>query len=75
MLCMAIFLVLPICTFTAFSSLFPALNSSLFSLVTSSNESPHATSIPWIDNASECQYTNRNWHDNKCWDEQHSPTF
>lgn len=74
-LCIAIFLVLPICTFTAFFSLFSSTNYSLFSLITSSNDSPHATSIPWIDNASECQYTNRSWHENKCWDDEHSHTF
>lgn len=75
MMCMAIFLVLPTCTFTALSALLPVLNPSLFLLMFSSNKSPYATSIPWIDNANECQYTNRNWHDNKCWDEEHSPTF
>ncbi len=70
----AVFLALPSCAFTTFYYLFSSSASSLYFL-NSSTESPHATSIPWIDNASECQYTHRNWHDNKCWDDEHSPTF
>jgi hypothetical protein len=36
---------------------------------------PYPTSIPWIDNQSECRHTNRTWHDGKCWDSEHSPMF
>ncbi|WGV25704.1 hypothetical protein [Halotia branconii] len=37
--------------------------------------SPYPTSIPWIDNQSECRHTNRTWRDGKCWDSEHSPMF
>ncbi|MBD2356978.1 hypothetical protein H6G41_20505 [Tolypothrix sp. FACHB-123] len=73
---MAFFLGLPVATFIIIYSLFyGSSSSSLFSFLNSSKESPHATSIPWIDNAAECQYTQREWHDNKCWDKEHSPSF
>ncbi|MBD2197906.1 MULTISPECIES: hypothetical protein [Calothrix] len=73
---LALFLGLPISTFIIIYSLFyPASSSALFSSLTSNKQSPYATSIPWIDNAAECQDTQREWHDNKCWDKEHSPSF
>jgi hypothetical protein len=63
---------LPICTLLTLSSIFPLLTASLFTSIESSH---YSTSIPWIDNASECQYTGRNWRDRKCWDDQHNPMF
>lgn len=35
----------------------------------------HATSIPWLTNQYICQETGRIWRDDKCWDEEHNPTF
>lgn len=55
-------------------STFTILNlvlSSIYFIPTS----PHPTSIPWINNQSDCERTNRNWYDGKCWDAEHSPTF
>ncbi|MEA5505324.1 hypothetical protein VB735_19860 [Halotia wernerae UHCC 0503] len=49
-----------------------------FSFIFSSTFIPtstYPTSIPWIDNQSECRHTNRIWRDGKCWDSEHSPTF
>ncbi|MEH1902862.1 MAG: hypothetical protein V7L04_15950 [Nostoc sp.] len=63
---------LPICTLITLSFLLPLFTASLFASI---GTSYHSTSIPWIDNASECQYTGRNWRDRKCWDNQHSPMF
>ncbi|BAY92513.1 hypothetical protein NIES3275_45490 [Microchaete diplosiphon NIES-3275] len=74
--CVAGLIILPIASFATFRFLSSSSTySSVSSLFTSQNTSAHETSIPWIDNPSECQYTDRSWHDNKCWDEQHSPTF
>ncbi|BAY61054.1 hypothetical protein NIES22_11150 [Calothrix brevissima NIES-22] len=75
-LVMAFLLGLPISTFIIIYSLFYSSSSaSLLSFLYSNKESPYATSIPWIDNAAECQDTQREWHDNKCWDKEHSPSF
>ncbi|MEH2412291.1 hypothetical protein [Nostoc sp.] len=61
------------CSFT----IFPFLWSSFTSLAsfTSISTSPYPTSIPWIFDKSECEHTNRTWSNQKCWDDQHSPTF
>ncbi|MBC1221614.1 hypothetical protein GNF10_21795 [Nostoc sp. UCD121] len=61
-------IILPICTLTTLS-LFTA---SLFASIGTSH---YSTSIPWIDDASECEYTGRKWRDRKCWDNQHNPMF
>lgn len=47
--------------------------SLVSSIVSSSVTSP--TSIPWIENKSDCENTNRTWGDNKCWDYEHSSMF
>lgn len=65
--CIIFLIILPVCTFTTFSF--------IFSLFTYSELSPNPTSIPWIDNQSECLHTHRTWQDNKCWDDEHSSTF
>lgn len=51
-----------------------SLQFSLFSFDSISTSS-YPTSIPWINNKSECEYTNRNWRDGKCWDSEHNPMF
>ncbi|MBD2299275.1 hypothetical protein [Nostoc sp. FACHB-190] len=51
------------------SSVIPAITSAL-SLPTA-----HPTSIPWINNESDCRHTGRSWQDNKCWDHEHSLMF
>ncbi|MCW5314310.1 hypothetical protein GTQ43_10985 [Nostoc sp. KVJ3] len=52
---------------------------TIFSFVLSSltpiSSSYYPTSIPWIYDRSECEHTNRIWHDAKCWDSEHSPNF
>lgn len=47
--------------------------SSISSLISSPPDNP--TSIPWINNRSDCQYSGRTWHDDKCWDYEHSYMF
>lgn len=47
--------------------------SSVSSIILSSDTNP--TSIPWIDNKFDCQYSSRTWQDSKCWDYEHNPTF
>ncbi|BBD61282.1 hypothetical protein NIES2109_41100 [Nostoc sp. HK-01] len=51
--------------------------SSTISSISSAISSPstHPTSIPWINNASDCKHSGRNWYDNKCWDAEHSLMF
>ncbi|MFS0518276.1 hypothetical protein ACEYW6_26650 [Nostoc sp. UIC 10607] len=63
---------LPICTLLTLSLLLPLLTASLFAPIGTSH---HSTSIPWIDDASECEHTGRNWRDRKCWDHQHNPMY
>ncbi|MHC5614643.1 MAG: hypothetical protein ACYTXA_27590 [Nostoc sp.] len=63
---------LPICTLIILSFLLPLFTTSLFASI---GTSKHSTSIPWINDASECEYTGRNWRDGKCWDNQHNPMF
>jgi hypothetical protein len=63
---------LPICTLITLSLLLPLFTASLFA---STGTSHYSTSIPWIDNASECERTGRNWRDRKCWDNEHDPMF
>ncbi|MCC5628993.1 hypothetical protein LC613_13235 [Nostoc sphaeroides CHAB 2801] len=65
-------IVLPICTLIILSFLLPLFTASLSASIGTSH---HSTSIPWIDDASECEHTGRNWRDRKCWDNQHDPTF
>lgn len=64
--------ILPICTLITFSSLLPLFTASLSASI---GNSYHSTSIPWINDASECEHTGRNWSDRKCWDDKHSPLF
>ncbi|MEH2051616.1 hypothetical protein [Nostoc sp.] len=60
-------IILLICSFTILSFVLSSLNltSTLY----------YPTSIPWIYDKSECEYTNRVWRDDKCWDYEHSPNF
>lgn len=47
--------------------------SSVSSFISTSTVQP--TSIPWINNESDCKHTGRTWNDNKCWDDEHSMMF
>ncbi|MEA5577852.1 hypothetical protein [Anabaena sp. UHCC 0451] len=52
--------------------------STLFvvkSLIPDKINSVFPASIPWINTQDECEKSNRNWNENKCWDQEHSPTF
>jgi hypothetical protein len=49
--------------------------SFVFSSLTSVSTSPHPTSIPWLQNESECKHTGRSWRNGKCWDYEHNPLF
>lgn len=60
-------IILSICSYTIFSS---ALSS-----LTPTSSSYYPTSIPWIDDKSECEHTGRIWNDGKCWDSEQSPNF
>ncbi|MEH2413201.1 hypothetical protein [Nostoc sp.] len=63
---------LPIFTLITLSLLLPLFSASLFAFI---GTSYYSTSIPSIDNASECEHTGRNWRDRKCWDNQRNPMF
>jgi hypothetical protein len=47
------------------------------SLPASTPQSPeqYATSIPWLQNKSECEHTDRTWSNGKCWDSEHNLMF
>jgi hypothetical protein len=60
-------IIISICSYTIFSS---ALSS-----VTPTFSSYFPTSIPWIDDKSECERTGRIWNRGKCWDFEQSPNF
>ncbi|MDZ8238443.1 MAG: hypothetical protein RMZ69_14890 [Nostoc sp. ChiQUE01a] len=66
---------LPIFTLITLSLLLPLLSVFTTNLSTSAGNLYHSTSIPWIDDASECEHTGRDWRDRKCWDNEHSPMF
>jgi hypothetical protein len=60
-------IILSVCSYTIFSS---ALSS-----LTPISSSYYPTSIPWINDKSECERTGRIWNDRKCWDFEQSPNF
>jgi hypothetical protein len=35
----------------------------------------YPTSIPWLPDRATCENTDRSWHDEQCWDDQHDPYF
>ncbi|MEA5603727.1 hypothetical protein [Nostoc sp. UHCC 0252] len=72
MLLTAYLIALPIFTLITLSLLLPLFTAGFFAFAGTSH---HSTSIPWIDNASECEHTGRNWRDRKCWDHEHNPMF
>lgn len=61
-----------VCSFATFKVIYHLLISSVSS---TTNTSFQPTSIPWLEDQSNCQHTGRSWHQNKCWDNEHSPTF
>ncbi|MFN6562103.1 MAG: hypothetical protein RMY28_020240 [Nostoc sp. ChiSLP01] len=66
---------LPIFTLITLSFLVPLLSVLPTNLSTSVGNFHHSTSIPWIDDASECEHSGRDWRDRKCWDNEHNPMF
>jgi hypothetical protein len=61
-----------LCTFATVKQISLIL-SPVFSAVSSS--SYQGTSIIWINNQSDCEYSGRHWYNNQCWDEEHNPMF
>ncbi len=49
--------------------------SFIISYFTSSLGTIHPTSIPGIKDRDKCDKNGKLWHDDKCWDYQHNPTF
>ncbi|MEH2401733.1 MAG: hypothetical protein V7K18_00375 [Nostoc sp.] len=60
-------IILSACSYTIFSFALSSLSPI--------STSYYPTSIPWIEDKSECEHTSRVWHDGKCWDSGHSPNF
>lgn len=75
MLLIGYLIALPIFTLIALSFLLPLLPVLTTKLFTPTGNSHYSTSIPWIDDASECESSGRDWRDRKCWDDEHSPMF
>ncbi|MEA5553607.1 hypothetical protein VB713_21960 [Anabaena cylindrica UHCC 0172] len=59
-----IFIVGSISTLFLMKSLIPKQSNSIF-----------PTSLPWIQNETQCKRANKNWSDDRCWDSEHNPTF
>ncbi|BAY40616.1 hypothetical protein NIES2111_50030 [Nostoc sp. NIES-2111] len=47
----------------------------LFFYINSITKTSYPTSVPWIKNEEECEYTGRIWNRNQCWDKEHNPSF
>ncbi|QLE54606.1 hypothetical protein [Nostoc sp. TCL26-01] len=47
----------------------------LFFYYSSITKSSYPTSVPWINNKFQCEYSGRTWSRNNCWDEEQSPWF
>jgi hypothetical protein len=60
-----------------FSAIFSsfALSSSSSTFASKAEDSFYATSLPWIQDKSDCEHRGRTWKDGKCWDKEHSPMF
>ncbi|NJR39736.1 MAG: hypothetical protein HC781_14080 [Leptolyngbyaceae cyanobacterium CSU_1_4] len=48
---------------------------SIAALPTDSSAETYSASIPWVQDQAACEKTNRAWHDEQCWDNQHDPSF
>jgi hypothetical protein len=74
-----IILIIRILIFVAFNSFLIVsgfyTGSLIISSLTSQLTTTHPTSIPWIKDKTECEKTGRDWLEDKCWDNQHNPTF
>ncbi len=62
----------PVSTYVLLTLILPMFSSPVFINV---GTSYHPTSIPWIDNSSQCEHSGRSWENNECWDSEHSPMF
>lgn len=52
--------------------------STLFlikSFIPKQSNSTFPTSLPWINDENLCKKANKTWSDDKCWDNEHNPTF
>ncbi|MGM3305106.1 hypothetical protein ACSQ6I_03825 [Anabaena sp. WFMT] len=52
--------------------------SALFlikSLLPKQPNSTFPTSLPWINDENQCKRANKTWSDDRCWDDEHNPTF
>ncbi|MBU7585198.1 MAG: hypothetical protein KAF91_20300 [Nostoc sp. TH1S01] len=63
------FIVLSTSSLMIVSSIVPSVTSAI------SSSNAHPTSIPWINSASQCKHSGRTWHENRCWDDEHSQMF
>lgn len=61
-------IILSLCSFSTFVFIATLLPYN-------SNFSSSPTSIPWIFDQSECEYTGRTWSEGKCWDKEHNSMF
>jgi hypothetical protein len=49
--------------------------SSLSPISTQESPEQYATSLPWLQNKSDCENTERIWSKGKCWDSEHNLLF
>jgi hypothetical protein len=57
------------------AGIFSGIFSSFASSTSEAQDNFYPTSLPWIQDKSDCEYRGRTWKDGKCWDQEHSPMF
>jgi hypothetical protein len=58
-----------------FSGIFSSFAFSSSSSTNEAQDNFYPTSLPWIQDKTDCKYRGRTWKDGKCWDQEHSPMF
>jgi hypothetical protein len=58
-----------------FSGMFSSFALSSSSSTNEAQDNFYPTSLPWIQDKSDCESRGRTWKDGKCWDQEHSPMF
>ena len=58
-----------------FSGILSSLALSTSSSTSEAENAFYPTSLPWIQDKSDCEDRRRTWKDGKCWDKEHNPMF
>ena len=50
------------------------ISSSTLSFFSTRSDPSYPTSLPWVESKSRCEEFGRVWHNDRCWDGEHSHT-